>query len=251
MKLIINQGSRYEASSNAAGGAADANVTHQLSTAMARPEEDNEDDVQQDLTADDDDIDDDDTVAVSDLSLASMKNILGEMEERRTNRSNSRRLPYRWRLDSQDRPTSAQLPEALIGAEARRSTTLLRRIVSNDEVEHHDDRNVVAIHSTDRTMPFLKDGTMSNLNDNINSKVVAATLKDRSMSTLIDIVDEAMQVGVREYHYYNDQPHDFRCMPEETTIVVLELNSTKSTIKKYSCNKDGDFFDKLDRKKAR
>jgi hypothetical protein len=70
------------------------------------------------------------------------------------------------------------------------------------------------------------------------------------MTILMDIVDQALQV-VDGHRDSIDQPSDFHVMPEETIVVALELSSTKSTAKKYSCNKEGDFFDKFDNNKSR
>jgi hypothetical protein len=227
MNLINNHGSRYEASSNAPDGTGDATDTHQLSTAMTRPEEGNDDDViQQNNEADDYNDEDDETVAVSGLLLASMNNIIREMEERRTNRYNTRHLPVRRRQrDSLDGRSSARLrlPQRLFDAETRRSTVLLRRIVRNDDNEYIDDR-----------------------------KVFSAPCKGRSMFTLMDMVDEALQVIAGDQHHdCNDQLYDFHCLPEETFFFTMDPNSTKTTAKRYSCNKEGDIIDKLNKNNTR
>jgi hypothetical protein len=198
----------------------EASSTHQFSTSMTMPEESNDDVVQQNIVPSDDD---DEIVAVSGLLLASMTNIIREMEERRRDRSNSRRLPNRRRQrNSRDGPSSAQLqlPQALFDTQTRTRTTLLRRFVSNDDEE-----------------------------DDVNSQFVATPCKNRTTSNLIDIADEALQV-VSEPHGSNDPLYDFHFMPEETSVVVLGLNS-KSTAKRYSCNKEGDCLETLHKNNSR
>jgi hypothetical protein len=220
MKLLNNQGHRYETPSTPSDDARDATDTHQLSTANARPTEYNEDDVVQPIIVADDD---DDIVAVSGLLLASMNNILREMEDWRRDRYSSRRLPRRRRhQDSREGPTPTQLPQALIGAEAMGSTTLLRN--EDDDVDDDDD----------------------------DSKIVTRPCKDipMPMSIMMDIVDEALQV-IGDHHDCDDQLYDFHFMPEETFILPMDPNSSKSTAKRYSCNREGDFIDNLIKSKSR
>jgi hypothetical protein len=162
MKLVNNQETRYEASSDAAhtadavdaDGAAD---TQQLSLAMAMPEEENDNVVQQNIVAvvDDDDTDDadDEIVVMSGLLLASMNNIVSEMEKRRRESSSNGCLPRRRRLDSRDGPSSSQIPEALTGTGTRSNTAVRRRFAGNAD----NDSDVVATPRSDKTMSVLID----------------------------------------------------------------------------------------------
>jgi hypothetical protein len=65
----------------------------------------------------------------------------------------------------------------------------------------------------------------------------------------MDIVDEALRVVTDDQRDdCIDRLSDFHCMPEETSVVGLDLRSTKGTAKKYSCNKEGDFFENWTRR---
>jgi hypothetical protein len=222
MKLVNNQETRYEASSDAAhnADAADADGaadTQQWSLAMAMPEEENDNVVQQNIVAvvDDDDADDadDEIVVMSGLLLASMNNIVSEMEKRRRESSSNGCLPRRRRLDSRDGPSSSQIPEALAGTGTRSNTAVRRRFAGNADSD---------------------------------SDVVATPCNDRTMSVLIDIVDDALRV-VGGDKCRDDEPHDFHFMPEETFVFTMGPQSSKSTAKKYSCNKEGDIFVTFDK----
>jgi hypothetical protein len=66
------------------------------------------------------------------------------------------------------------------------------------------------------------------------------------MSVLIDIVDDALQVIIGD-NCRDDEPNDFLLMLEETFVFTMGPQSSKSTAKKYSCNKEGDLFVTFDK----
>jgi hypothetical protein len=87
-------------------------------------------------------------------------------------------------------------------------------------------------------------------NNDGDSDVVAIPCTGTTMSIIVDIVDEALQV-VGGHRGSNDQPYDFNFLPEETFVYTMDPNSSKSTARTYSCNMEGDFFVTLDKNHSR